>query len=497
MTVQELGPPFASGDPPKAATESASSPTKYASRWRQIRRRIQRIWVRLSLAQQFGITGAAVVLLGMSAIGNWVAEEIEEGVISNSAVAATLYMDAFIGPLVQELGRSNALTPEHIQRLDQIMDHSELKENVVSIKVWKKGAQIAYSNFSDIIGKSFTPTEHLKMAWNGAVSAELDGHSHPDDVNERTLKMPLLEIYAPIRETGGSRIIAVSEFYVRADTLIAALAKARTKSWGVVGLTALLMVVALYGTVRKGSNTIEAQQNDLLQKATQNAELRNKIEKAYWRADRLNEQFLRRLGADLHDGPAQLIGFALMSIDDLPIDQKALDAEPSDTQEAIRSALEAAIRDIRNLSRGLMLPELETMSLNEAAALIIKMHEERTGTKVSTDITERIIHAENEVKVCNYRFIQEALNNAFKHAGGKGQRVSISCNNSKLVVSVSDEGPGVNSRINEERVACSQLGLTGIRDRVETLNGIFEMGQARGSGTIITITLSCSGRGKR
>ncbi|MCB1503558.1 MAG: hypothetical protein KDJ47_01145, partial [Hyphomicrobiaceae bacterium] len=177
--------------------------------------------------------------------------------------------------------------------------------------------------------------------------------------------------------------------------------------------------------------------------------------------------------------------------------QKALDAEPSDTQEAIRSALEAAIRDIRNLSRGLMLPELETMSLNEAAALIIKMHEERTGTKVSTDITERIIHAENEVKVCTYRFIQEALNNAFKHAGGKGQRVSISCNNSKLVVSVSDEGPGVNSRINEERVACSQLGLTGIRDRVETLNGIFEMGQARGSGTIITITLSCSGRGKR
>ncbi len=38
---------------------------------------------------------------------------------------------------------------------------------------------------------------------------------------------------------------------------------------------------------------------------------------------RLNEQFMRRLGADLHDGPAQLIGFALMSLDDLPVDKSA------------------------------------------------------------------------------------------------------------------------------------------------------------------------------
>ncbi len=495
MTVEGLRS-MPSGDG-QAPGGSAQPPTKPAAPlpagagWTRWQDRIGAFWSRLTLAQKFVITAAGVLLLGMSAIGTWVTAKIEQGVTNNSAIAATLYMDAFIGPLVQDLARSGNLSAESIAKLDAIMNQSELKDYVVSIKVWKSAAQVAYSNFHDVIGKTFTPTIHLTQAWKGIVSADLDGHSHDDDHNERELNMPLLEIYAPIRETGSSRIIGVSEFYVRADKLIAALATARIQSWGVVGATALLMMLALHGLVRSGSNTIEAQQRDLIQKATQNAALRDRIEAAYWRADLLNEQFLRRLGADLHDGPAQLIGFALMTLDDLPASDGPVAPELPSTHDAIRSALEDAIRDIRSLSRGLMLPELESMSLNEAAALIIKMHEDRTGTKVEAEIPVRVIDAANEVKVCAYRFLQEGLNNAYKHAAGEGQRVLISCELGYLRVTVSDNGPGPEHRPNDHRHAASRLGLTGVRDRVETLKGRFEMRKSTSGGTTVAITLKC------
>ncbi len=153
----------------------------------------------------------------MSAIGSWVTEKIQQGVTNNSAVAATLYMDAFIGPLIQELARDQEITPSSRAKLDEIMEHKDIRDHILSIKVWKKSGVVAYSNHAEIIGHQFTPTNNMKRAWSGIVSAEVDGHTHEDDLVEKRLGIPLVEIYAPIREAGSNRIIAVSEFYVRAD----------------------------------------------------------------------------------------------------------------------------------------------------------------------------------------------------------------------------------------------------------------------------------------
>lgn len=460
-------------------------------------REAHRWWQTFSLAQQFGMAAASVILLGMSAIGSWVTDKIQEGVTNNSAVAATLYMDAFVGPFIQELAHNQEITPANRAKLDEIMAHKDIRDHIVSIKVWKRGGIVAYSNHAEIIGRKFSPTNNLKNAWTGVVSAEVDGHSHEDDLMEKGLGIPLVEIYAPIREAGSNRIIAVSEFYVRADALLAALQTARLQSWGMVGGTALFMIALLYGIVRRGSQTIESQQATLSFRASQNAELRSKIEKAYWRADKLNEQFLRRLGADLHDGPAQLIGFALMSLDDLPVDKTRLaDASSPDTQETIRHALEDAIRDIRNLSRGLMLPELETMTLNETVSQIVRVHEERTSTSVSLELPADTIEAPTEVKICIYRFLQEALSNSYKHAKGRDPRVVISCTNGRLRVTVSDQGPGLRQDGAEPRSGATQLGLIGIRDRVETLAGIFRISSPPAGGTLVEIELNCNSQNR-
>ena len=450
-------------------------------------------WRSLSLSKQFAVVATTVILLCMSAIGSWVAMRIQDGIAQHSAAAAALYVDAQISPIAQELGTRSTLSEESVRKLDEIVSIPEFRQNIAAFKIWMKGGVVAYSNFKELIGKRFTPSDELQRAWQGQVATQKEGLGHDDEHREREMGFPLLEIYAPIRENGTSRIIAVSEFYMRADTIRAATRTARAQSWAVVGIAALLMTLALYAIVRRGSNTIEEQQKALEIRARQNEDLSKRIERAYWRADRLNEHFLRRVGSDLHDGPAQLLGLALLRLDDLPIDQKMVAADPDDrVLDVVRGALEDAIREIRNLSRGLILPELDNISINEMVTQIVHLHAERTGSVVKLELTDEEVEAGKEYKVCAYRFIQEALNNAHRHAPGSEQKVSLKSNGTLLYLEVSDNGPGIKAQ--EVSASAAHLGLLGIRDRVETLNGTFEVHGAPGGGTRLRVVLDTSRR---
>ena len=77
------------------------------------------------------------------------------------------------------------------------------------------------------------------------------------------------------------------------------------------------------------------------------------------------------------------------------------------------------------------------------------------------------------LKITVYRLVQEALTNAFRHAGGAGQAVRADCEDNRIRVEVSDQGPGfdVNRSFHWEE----HLGLAGMRERVESLGGAFSV----------------------
>jgi signal transduction histidine kinase len=91
------------------------------------------------------------------------------------------------------------------------------------------------------------------------------------------------------------------------------------------------------------------------------------------------------------------------------------------------------------------------------------------------------------VKITVYRLVQEALNNTFRHAGGVGQQVQVSQEGAQLLVEISDQGPGF-----DPEQAASQdgrLGLRGMRERVESLGGSFQIRSSLGQGTTIEASL--------
>ena len=460
--------------------------------WDAFVSRVAALWSSLNLAGQFIVAAAAVMVCVMTIFGLWLDDRLKAGIVHGAASGAALYINSVVEPHLQDLSNGRTLRPEAIRALDALSSDMLTGGKVVAIKVWAPDGTVLYSDRKAIVGKVFPVTKRLAGAWKGTVSAQLDDDHDESNTFERSLAPSLLEIYAPVRERGSDRIIAVVEFYQVADQVQVALQQARGQSSLVVVLVTLAMLTVLFAIVRRGSRTIESQQKALHERISQlsallaqNEGLRRRIDDLYLRSAETHEGFLRRVGHDLHDGPAQLIAFALLRIEALQPSAGAeqLDGKAGD-YERIKGALMDALGDIRNISAGLLLPELEAASPAEVLRLAARNHERRTGTRVRCEVDSLPMKLSPLLKSCLYRFTQAALNNAYQHAGGNGQAVSGTHRNGVVEIAVSDAGPGF---LPEAKVANgARLGLISMRDRVVSLGGTFDLSSKPGAGTRLT-----------
>lgn len=447
---------------------------------------------RLTLWQRFVLAGAIVLLAGSLVIGQWVTMRITQQVTRNAAYASVLLVDSLITPLAQELGQKDVLSIGPVRALDEMMASRALKERIPSIKIWKLDGRIAYSTDFDLIGMRFPPSEALLRAGRGEVVTELDELQGAESANERALGRPMLEIYSPVRDQWTGEIIAVAEFYEDAAGLTAALREARFNSWLVVGGTVAAMALILSVIVRQGARTIERQRKLLEREiervaavSRQNTELRQKVERAHSLSTELNERYLRRVSADLHDGPAQLVGLASLRVGSLRDD----DSRSSRATEAahLRQVLGEAMTDIRNICTGLSLPNIEQQSVDEAIVEAVRAHERRTGRKVKTDVDTIPIPLPASIKICAYRFVQEGLNNALRHAPGSDLAVTCHADAATLVVRV-ENGP-FDVQCTMEPQHGGRLGLMGLRGRVEALGGQFSFQTSPETGSRLEMSV--------
>src|SRR5207342_3687696 len=130
------------------------------------------------------------------------------------------------------------------------------------------------------------------------------------------------------------------------------------------------MIAALSGImVKHKRQALEKRVAELSRLLAENQELQSRIHNAHHRMTEINELFLRRVSAELHDAPAQLIGFALLRLDALRPLQCQHYRQPEEATnelETIRNALAEALNEVRHISAGLAPPELADLSLVQA-----------------------------------------------------------------------------------------------------------------------------------
>lgn len=444
---------------------------------------------------QFLAVGGVVSLLAMLLVGAAVTSLIERAVTRNAAATTALYVDSVIAPLLPDMRAGTALDDVVRRALDETLGQGALGRRLVAMRLWSLDGTILYAQDDSLIGRRFPVTPALRHAFAGNIVADYD-RFETHDGNSITPAGPLLEIYNPILQPWSGDVVAVIEFYERAEELEATLAGARLRSWAAVAAVTCLFFLALSMIVLRGSRTIDRQAGDLNARVTeltglleQNRALHLRVQRATREATALNESYLRRLGADLHDGPAQFVALAAMRLDsDLVL---APDAEPTRRQQeirCIRGRLTEALDEIRAICRGLVLPQIETSELTGVVGHAVEAYEKRTGAYVECSFAAADAPVALSQRICAYRFVQEALNNGYRHCRGAPQRVAIDVGGGRLSISVSDSGPG----FDPAAVGPDSLGIAGMRERIESLGGTFLLDTSP-KGTTLAMVLDLEG----
>ncbi|GGE62702.1 histidine kinase [Actibacterium pelagium] len=437
------------------------------------------------------------MIVAMVLVGGWVSSRIEQAVVQNTANDTAIFMESFVSPISQDLSQSDVLPIQAQRALAEVFETVPLKGRIVSYKLWKRGGLVAHASDPDIIGKTFPVTEDLRSAWLGSVAATFEDLDHIESESEAALGVPLLEIYTPIREAWSGEVIAVAEFYEAAEELSAEMTNARRNSWLVVSATFLGSGLMLFGIVAAGGRTIRRQKAMLLDQlletqavSEQNLRLRNRVVEASSRSTAQSDRFLRQLGAELHDGPAQYLSLAALRLDSALGGTKAA-GEVDD----IRQSLANALTEIRSISRGLAIPDLDRLSLRK---LIDRAVQDGATAFASPPVLtfegDEAPQIDYSAKLCLFRFLQEALSNAARHAPGAGVTIWGRACEKAVCLKVRDEGPGFDPEEAMQIRPDGGQGLLGLVDRAESLGGQVEIQSKPGAGCELILTLPLQSR---
>lgn len=461
---------------------------------------------RLSVARRFMLGSLVILLAGMAGVGLWVARQIETGVVHRTAATTALYVNSLIAPPLQILAEQDTLRPEDTAELDRLLRETPLGKEVAVFRVWDADGRVIYSTEPALLGQQVPVEGHLADAYAGRVLAEIGELESEQDVPAGLPRENLLEIYAPIRNRGTNEVIAAAEFYYGTGDLRSAIAASQRRSWLVVGGATLLIYLVLSVFVQRASNTIQRQQRELTGQVArltellrQNGELHERVRGAAARTSALNERFLRRFSAELHDGPAQDISLALLRLDHVAARTAANGGGPDSRAEtaqdldAIETSLRHALNDVRTTSSGLLLPQLATLSVTETVDRAVRDHRRRGGAPLAVSMRAVPERAPLPTKIALYRVIQEATTNARRHAAGAPTRVDVEGIDGRLRVEIADEGPGFD--VATIGGSAEHLGLVGMRERVGSLGGEFAIRSAPGGGTRVIAELPLSAAG--
>jgi Signal transduction histidine kinase len=447
-----------------------------------------------SLARKFVLAATTTIAVSMGLLSLAISQRIEASMMQAAADEGARFIQFFLEPIAQDLATSRSISPESMKKLDDLATENP-GGYLALVKLWLPDATLVYSTNRESIGGRF-PSRHITAALKGKATGEFDYLEDPENAAEKHLDTPLIEIYAPLFRTGTQEVIAVGEVYTDGRELAADLASIRLTSAAIVGAVTAPMMLILFLMVRGASNLVNRYQSTLIQNmleakrlAAQNDRLRRAANDARLQAADSNEELLARIGQDLHDGPIQLASLLMLKVTD-PTPTKQSEAGRSDAPDpAIERLTRRILTELRNISIGLVLPELEGFTPSEIIRIAVQNHEEATGTKVCSQIGDLPANLTRPITLCLYRIAQEGLNNAFHHGKAIEQHVEVRTEGQSIVIVVSDKGPGVVDSRRESLPTRTGLGIAGLRNRVEALQGTFELISRRDNGTQIQARL--------
>lgn len=209
-----------------------------------------------------------------------------------------------------------------------------------------------------------------------------------------------------------------------------------------------------------------------------------------------SEEERRRLSRDLHDSAGQIASALLLNLSllyqELPAGNEKLTADFEEARGLARKIYD----EIRTVSHALRPPELESLGLDQALQELCRDVSKFTRQAVSYQ-GAALPRLSDTVAITFYRFVQEALTNATKHAQADHIRVVLDYQAGRpLTVAVEDDGIGFDlpGTITAFGVSSSAgAGLVSMQERLQMLGGHLQIHSMPGLGTRLVATSDVAG----
>jgi two-component system, NarL family, sensor kinase len=168
-------------------------------------------------------------------------------------------------------------------------------------------------------------------------------------------------------------------------------------------------------------------------------------------------------------------------------------AQPQDqTWVQASSIIDRAIQEVRTMSHLLHPPLLDEVGLQSALGWYVEGLAKRSGIETFLEVQPsdfpRLTPA---VETAVFRIVQEALTNVFRHSEARKVWITLTQKDVSIIVSVLDDGKGIDKKIVEQRPESVGVGIGGMKQRAKEFGGELRLTNAD-PGTLLELMIPSS-----
>ncbi len=203
------------------------------------------------------------------------------------------------------------------------------------------------------------------------------------------------------------------------------------------------------------------------------------------------EEERKRISREIHDGPAQTLAALTMRIDYC----LELVGKPEELKTELGELKNSIIRSLKDIRRFIF--DLRPMAIDDLGLIptleqFISGCRGRSGVSINLTVEGDRVGLPPEKELAIFRVIQEAVNNALRHAEARSIQIYLSFEEAgkALAVAVKDDGRGFNvADLRKVYGSLKKLGLISMEERIRLAGGTFDLVSAPGEGTVVSFRI--------
>lgn len=201
------------------------------------------------------------------------------------------------------------------------------------------------------------------------------------------------------------------------------------------------------------------------------------------------EEVRHQLARDMHDGPAQALAAITMNIEFI---KRLLERDPdrvADELDKMATLSKRTTHEIRTLLFELRPLVLETQGLDVTLQQYFERFESKE-TKIVLETEPVPVELDSKVEGTLFNIIQEAVNNALKHARAKHIWVRLKIVAETLEITIQDDGCGFDlKKVKSSYEQRGSFGLLNVEERAKLIGGVSEIHSAPDQGTTVRVMM--------